>query len=131
LSSILFGAGFGINAVGGSLVVYAVGTTLWTVGEVVGFPVASAMVANLAPAALRGRYQGAFAMCWGVAFTLSPLGAGESIQRLGARALWVLCLAVALAVAALHLLTAGPRRSRLVALALSQTERDTVSPVGV
>src|SRR5262249_34193826 len=53
LSSILFGAGFGINAVGGSLVVYGVGTTLWTVGEVVGFPVASAMVANLAPAALR------------------------------------------------------------------------------
>jgi MFS family permease len=131
LSASLFGAGFGVNAVGGSLAVYGIGTTLWTVGEVVGFPVASTMVANLAPVALRGRYQGAFAMCWGVAFTLAPLGAGASIQRLGARSLWLLCLAVGLAVAALHLLTAGPRRSRLAALALSQTERDVTSPMGV
>src|SRR6266851_2264706 len=67
--------------------VYGIGGTLWTVGEVVGFPVASALVANLAPAALRGRYQGAFAMCWGVAFTLSPLGAGEALQRRGGRTL--------------------------------------------
>lgn len=131
LSAALFGVGFGVNAVGGSLAVYGIGTTLWTVGEVVGFPVASAMVANLAPAALRGRYQGAFAMCWGIAFALSPLGAGEAIQRLGLRALWLLCLAVALVVAALHVLTAGPRRSRLAALAPSPSERDTTSPVGV
>ncbi len=33
--------------------VYGIGGTLWTVGEVVGFPVASALVANLAPAATR------------------------------------------------------------------------------
>jgi MFS family permease len=128
LSVVLFGAGFGVNALGGSLAVYGIGTTVWTIGEVIGFPVASAMVANLAPAALRGRYQGGFAMCWGVAFTLSPLGAGEAIERLGARTLWLLCLAVSLAVAAGHLLTAGPRRSRLAALAVSEREQDTPSP---
>jgi MFS family permease len=122
VSTALFGVGFGINAVGGNLGVYGVGTALWTVGEVVGFPVASTMVANLAPAELRGRYQGAFSMCWGIAFTLSPLGAGEAIQRLGPRALWLLCLGVALAASAGHLLTAAPRRSRLAALALSEKE---------
>ena len=131
VSAALFGVGFGLNAVGGSLAVYGIGTTLWTVGEVVGFPVAAAMVANLAPAALRGRYQGAFAMCWGIAFTLSPLGAGEAMQRLGLRALWLLCLAVALVVAALQVLTAGPRRRRLAALSPCPSERDTTSPVGV
>jgi len=120
VSALLFGGGFGVNVLGGSLPVYAVGTALWTVGEVVGFPAASAVVANLAPVALRGRYQGAFSMGWGVAFTLSPLAAGEVLQRAGSAALWLGCLGVAVVVAAGHLLTAGERRRRIAA-ALSVT----------
>ena len=116
LSALLFGLGYGVNAAGGSLVVYGIGTALWTVGEVVGFPVAATLVANLAPAALRGRYQGAFAMCWGAALTISPFAAGEVMQRFGARTLWLLCLAVAVAVSAGHVLTAEPRRRRLAEL---------------
>jgi MFS family permease len=116
LSAVLFGGGYGVNAVGGNLAVYAIGTTLWTVGEVIGFPVASTMVANLAPPSLRGRYQGAFSMAWGVAFTISPIAAGEVIQQFGARSLWLLCLFVAIAVSIGHLVTAEPRRKRLVAL---------------
>jgi MFS family permease len=116
LSACLFGAGFGVNAVGGSILVYALGTALWTVGEVIGLPVAATMVANLAAPSLRGRYQGAFSMSWGIAFVVSPLAAGETMQRFGARTLWLGCLAVALAVAAGHLLTAGPRRRRIAAL---------------
>src|SRR2546428_5004920 len=98
------------------------GTALWTLGEVTGFPVASTMVANLAPPALRGRYQGAFSMCWGLAFTLSPLAAGEVLQRLGGRSLWLLCLGVALVVSAGHLITAQPRRRRPAALLPSHVE---------
>jgi len=123
LSAALFGVGYGINAMGGSLLVYSVGAAFWTVGEVVGFPVASTMVANLAPPELRGRYQGAFSMCWGVAFTLAPLGAGEAIQRYGSRTLWLLCLAVALAVSVGHLVTTEPRRKRLADL-----ERSAAGP---
>src|SRR5205814_2962399 len=116
VSALLFGAGYGVNAVGGNLGVYAIGTTLWTVGEVVGFPVAATMVANLAPPALRGRYQGAFSMAWGAAFILSPLCAGELMQHFGSRALWILCLVVAMAVSLGHVITAEPRRKRLVAV---------------
>jgi MFS family permease len=82
ISSVLFGLGYGLNALvpglarsldelgladahAASFVLYLAGAALWTVGEVVGFPVASALVADLAPVALRGRYQGAFAMVWG------------------------------------------------------------------
>jgi MFS family permease len=116
LSALLFGCGYGVNAVGGNLGIYAIGTTLWTIGEVVGFPVASTMVANLAPSPLRGRYQGAFSMAWGVAFTISPIAAGEVMQWFGARSLWLLCLVIAVAVSVGHLVTAEPRRKRLVAL---------------
>src|SRR5262249_13186935 len=115
-SAALFGLGFGVNAIGGNLVVYGVGTALWTVGEVIGFPVANALVANLAPSELRGRYQGAFAMSWGAAFTISPFAAGEVLQRFGARTLWLLCLAIAFVVSAGHVLTAEARRRRLAAL---------------
>jgi MFS family permease len=117
-SAALFGLGYGVNALGGSLPVYGVGTALWTLGEVIGFPVASTVVANLAPPDLRGRYQGAFSMCWGAAFTISPLAAGAVMQRFGARSLWLLCLAVAAVVCAGHLLTADQRRRRLAALEL-------------
>jgi MFS family permease len=116
LSAVLFGSGYGVNAAGGSMAVYALGTALWTVGEVIWFPVASTMVANLAPAELRGRYQGAFSMCWGLAFVVSPLAAGEVMQRFGAPALWLGCLVLALIVAAGHLATAEPRRRRMAAL---------------
>jgi MFS family permease len=116
VSAALFGVGYGINAIGGNLLVYGVGTGLWTVGEVIGFPVANTVVANLAPPELRGRYQGAFAMCWGAAFCISPFAAGEVMQRFGARTLWLLCLAVAFAVSFGHIVTAEPRRRRLAAL---------------
>jgi MFS family permease len=122
VSTALFGLGYGANAIGGRVWAYAAGTALWTLGEVVGFPVASAMVADLAPPALRGRYQGAFAMVWGVALSISPLAAGETLQRFGARVLWLACLAVALLASAGHLLTAAPRRRRLAAVHRTGTE---------
>jgi MFS family permease len=90
---------------------------LWTVGEVIGFPVAAALVADLAPPELRGRYQGAFSMCWGVAFLLSPVVGGRLLTGLGAPALWLACLAACAAVAAGHLAAAPGRRRRLAGAA--------------
>jgi MFS family permease len=115
-SALLIGAGYGVNALAGvlpPLPVYATGVALWTLGEVVGFPVAAAIVADLAPAELRGRYQGAFSMSWGVALTAGPVLGGELLTRFGAPTLWLACLVICVAVAAGHLATAGPRRRRL------------------
>ncbi len=134
ISSLLFGLGYGLNALvpglarslgelglgsvhGWGLALYLAGAALWTVGEVVGFPVASSLVADLAPVALRGRYQGAYSMVWGMSMGLSPILAGQVIDRLGAPALWALCLGVGAAVAAGHLVAAPARRRRLAALA--------------
>lgn len=112
LQAALIGLGFGVNALGGSLAVYAVGTALWTVGEVVGFPTAAALTAELAPADLRGRYQGSYSVAWGLALTLGPLAGGELYGRGGGATLWLACLAAALLVGAGHLL-AGAWRRRL------------------
>lgn len=108
--ALLIGLGFGVNALGGSLAVYLAGTALWTVGEVVGFPAAAALTAELAPASLRGRYQGTYSMAWGLALTLGPVAGGELYGRGGGRTLWVACLAVALLVAGGHLVAGAARR---------------------
>ncbi len=123
LSSLLIGVGFGLNAFGGSLPAYLAGAVLYTIGEVIGFPVASAIVADLAPPHLRGRYQGAFSMAWGLAFTLSPLLGGEVLHRFGGTSLWLGCLATGALAAALHL-AAGPARRRR----LGHEARDMVAP---
>jgi MFS family permease len=116
-SSLLFGLGYGVNVFASSLPLYLVGAAFWTVGEVVGFPVASAVVANLAPVDLRGRYHGAFAMAWGLGMALSPIVGGQVMHHLGAPALWWGCLVAGTLVAAGHLVTAAPRRRRLAAIA--------------
>jgi MFS family permease len=133
VSAVLFGLGYGLNALVPGLArslaelglgsadvwrfaLYLAGSAFWTVGEVVGFPVASTLVADLAPVELRGRYQGTFAMVWGMAMTLSPVLGGLTIDRLGAPALWALCLAVGVAVGVGHLIAAPARRRRLAHL---------------
>jgi MFS family permease len=113
-SALLFGAGYGLNAVATTLPLYAVGVALWTLGEVMGLPVASALAASLAPPSLRGRYQGAYSTAFSVAFFLSPLLSGELAAWAGARAVWLACLAVGAVVAVGHALAAGPRRRRLL-----------------
>ncbi len=116
-STLLFGLGYGVNLFAHTLPLYLLGAAFWTVGEVVGFPAASALVADLAPLPLRGRYQGAFSMTWGLGMALSPVVGGQVMHRLGAPALWIGCLVLGVVVAALHLATAAPRRRRLAELA--------------
>ena len=125
VSAVFVGAGFGLNALAGwlpPLPVYVVGVVLWTVGEVIGFPAGAAIVANLSPLELRGRYQGVFAMSWGVAFAIAPVLGGELLTRIGSGPLWAICFAICATVAVLHLLTAGPRRRRLAGTGAASAE---------
>jgi MFS family permease len=133
ISGLLFGMGYGLNALVPALAdalagaglagvdtwrfaLYLAGAAFWTVGEVVGFPVASALVADLAPIALRGRYQGAFSMVWGMSMALSPILGGQVIDRFGAPALWAVCFGLSIAVVVGHLAAAPGRRRRLAAV---------------
>lgn len=43
-----------------------------------------------APEHLRGRYQGAWALTWGLAFVLAP-GLGAAVFAVSGDALWLLC----------------------------------------
>jgi MFS family permease len=120
---VLFGVGFGLNGLVRTAPLYAVAVAVWTLGEIAASPVSSALVAELAPPDLRGRYQGVFSMTWGVAAFLGPALGTFTMERLGARGLWAACLVVGLLLAGAHLAIAGPRRRALAQRAVARGAR--------
>ena len=105
--TVLTGIGLGTNAFAGhgdgGTLVYLLAAALWTAGEIGVSSAAPALVADFAPADRRGAYQGTYQLAWAVAFTVAPTLGSLVLARLGAPALWLACLTVCLAAAALHL----------------------------
>jgi MFS family permease len=108
----LLGLGFGLNVVATGPALYSLGVVVWTVGEILLLPTSNAVVADIALPHMRGRYQGAYGLSFGVAGFGAPLIGTAVLQHFGSRALWLGCLAAGLIVAAGHA-ALGPRLTRL------------------
>jgi MFS family permease len=106
---VLTGLGLGANAFAGGALVYVLAGALWTLGEVGFSTAAPALVADFAPVAQRGAYQGTYQLAWGTASMLAPTLGAFVLARLGAHALWSACLAACVVAAALHLRFTGRR----------------------
>lgn len=113
LSAVLIGLGNGAYALASSAWTWAGATALWTLGEILLFPSIDALVARLAPADLRGRYQGVLSFIFGLGLAAAPPLGGLVLERFGATALFGASLVTCLLVAAGHLAAAGSRRRRL------------------
>jgi MFS family permease len=114
LGSLLVGLGFALNAVANDLPELALTVLIWTLGEIIYAPVASAYVADIAPEHMRGRYQGAWGLTWGLAYVFAP-AVGAAIFAWSADGLWLICGLLGLA-AALLLLAARPPRVQPAAI---------------
>ncbi len=104
---LLLGLGFGLVAVSSTFPLLALTVCIWTLGEMVHSPVSAAYVANLAPAHLRGRYQGTWGTVWSSGLIFGPL-LGSVIFAWNAAGLWLLCGGLGIVSAALVLIK--PRR---------------------
>lgn len=102
-SAVVFGSGFGIFGFSATWVGFALGVSVWTLGEIAHLPTANTVVADLAAPALRGRYQGVYSMTWGAASMVAPIVGGAMLDGPGARALWLGCAALMLLVGAGYL----------------------------
>jgi MFS family permease len=89
-SALLMGAGFALHGVSSLLAVHAIAVAVWTLGEMINSPAASAFVADRAPPEARGRYQGVYAMSWGLASCLAPI-VGPRVLALSPLAMWGGC----------------------------------------
>ncbi|WP_328943569.1 MFS transporter [Streptomyces sp. NBC_00250] len=98
--STLIAVGVALTGLADGIVGYTVSVVVWSLGEVVVAGIAAGVVANLAPAHARGRYQGAFSWTWGVArFAALTLGVA-TYTTLGPSALWWTALVAGTATAA-------------------------------
>ena len=113
LAAVLTGVGFGLHALTGPVALAALAVAIWTLGEMAQAPVAPSVVADLAPSGLRGSYQGAYHMLWGLASSAAPALGGWVLGRFGTSALWLGCLVLGLGCAVWQLSIAGARRRRL------------------
>jgi len=112
--AITIGAGFGLNAFAILPWHFAGAVAVWTLGEMMQFPFTSAVVTDLAPRALRGRYMGVFGMSFSAAVMVgSPLG-GEVLAGLGSDALWFGGMGVAGVASLLYVLIYRPIHERRV-----------------
>lgn len=116
LASLLVGGGFGLTGLARGALGHAASVVVWTLGEIVWQPVASAVVAALAPPSMRGRYQGAFFMTWAVAALAGPSLGTLVMDCCGESVLWAGCAGLGVVMAIGHGLIAGPRRRRLATL---------------
>jgi MFS family permease len=110
--NLLLGAGFAVTCLASSVLSYGGAVGIWTIGEIAIAAAGGAVVADLAPAHLRGRYLGLYGAVCSLGALLAPLG-GTQLLDAGAPALWLTCGAVAGA-AALGQLTLAPAIRRRI-----------------
>lgn len=112
VAALLMGVGIAMTGAVGTAAGYALTIAVWTLGEMIGSGVTSAIVADFAPPSHRGRYQGLVHMAWGAAICVGPFAGTQVMARWGASTLWAACLALGILTAIGHLAMTGPMRRR-------------------
>jgi MFS family permease len=92
---VLVGIGFGLTAWAHDFRMLALTVVIWSIGEIISFPVGGAYVANLAPDDMRGRYMGFMGFVWSAGMILGPT-LGTFIYVRSPVALWLTCGAAGL-----------------------------------
>ncbi|MFC7217943.1 MFS transporter [Streptomyces polyrhachis] len=85
---VLIAAGVALTGLADGVAGYTVSVVVWSLGEVVVAGIAASVVASLAPAHARGRYQGAFQWVWGVARFTALTGGVALYTTAGPSVLW-------------------------------------------
>lgn len=89
LGALFFAIGSGAFGFASGPVVIVLAMIVWTFGEMMLFPQASAYVAEIAPPARRGEYMGAYSLAFSLAFAFAPWAGTSGYANYGARALWI------------------------------------------
>jgi len=99
IGSLFYAAGVGSVALGWNFPTFLISMVIVTIGEMVMIPTSTALTANLAPPAMRGRYMSVYGLTWGAGFALGPVLGGFLNDQLAPVAIWYGGLAMGLAAA--------------------------------
>lgn len=126
VSTGLLALGFGALAFADALPLYIAAAAVWTVGSMLAAPPNAEINAELAPAALRARYQSVFYLTFPAAAFVAPALGGVSLQYLGDWH-WIVSGGIGLLAVGGHLI-AGPGRERRVVAIRSTPPPPALSP---
>ncbi len=118
LGYVVIGTAFALNGLAHTVPALVACMVLFTLGEMCAMPVASAYIADLAPAAMRGRYMGVYGMTFTLAIIVGPVS-GLTLLHAGSGALWLASAALGLVASGLILSSGRPVAARAHAV---QTE---------
>ena len=94
LGAVVTGIGFGLTGVVTQTPLFALTIAFWTMGELLQAPFLPAVISDMAPKDLRGRYMGVFSTSFSGALMIgAPLG-GFVLERFGAAYVWGGCCAL-------------------------------------
>jgi predicted MFS family arabinose efflux permease len=98
VGAFLFCAGLGLLPLGRGFGFVVFTIMVWTVGEMLVFPIVSSAVADRAPEESRGAYMGMLNLSFASAFVVAPLVGTWVYEKLGPETLWYGCGAVGVVV---------------------------------
>jgi MFS family permease len=87
IGTALVGVGFGVTMFVSTTVGYMATVIVWTIGEIVVTGVSATIATNLAPAHLRGRYNGVYGFAFSISNLISP-GIGTGLLSISPAVLW-------------------------------------------
>jgi MFS family permease len=108
LGYVLIGGGFALNHFAHSVPALVACMAVFTLGEMLALPMASAYVADLAPPQMRGRYMGVNGMTWAVALIIGP-AIGMRLFTFHPAAYWIVCAMLGLLAATVISVSADSR----------------------
>jgi MFS family permease len=87
---LLIGFGFMLNAWALQLPALVLVVIVFTIGEMIAMPIASAFIVDGVPPEMRGRYMGMYGLVWALALTVGP-GTGVRLHAGSPLLLWGAC----------------------------------------
>jgi len=93
LSFVLLGVGLGLMPLGRGFAFGALTVAIWTFGEMLSMPLVTALIAQRAVDANRGRYMGLSSFSFSLAFVVAPVVGTAIYDGLGPDAVWYICAA--------------------------------------
>ena len=109
LASLLIAIGVGGVAFAHSLATLVILVVVMSIGEIFFSPIASSIVSEMAPEAIRGRYMGAWTVMWNGGASAGPLLGGILIGSIGGREAFGTVLVLGLVGAVLFMLLSTGR----------------------
>lgn len=96
VSSLFIGIGYGMTSFVHSLPFIILSVVVWTVGEMLTAPMTITWTSKRAGDGNRGRYMGAYGMCFSACTVAAPLLGTWVYEHAGSTTLWTSCIAVGL-----------------------------------